>query len=275
MGISENPFTFGGQWGVMQEPGTSLYYMRFRYYDSASARFLSRDPIRSRSPFRVNPYQYARENPVSYGDPTGLLETLIEYNGTNYWAKEYDNGYGFRTEDGTGVYIPKNPRPRPKPKKSEPAKKGEIRFYRFGAGFFDENMTGTYQPYDIALFPPWWQPPPAGPPPPAGGPPSRPGDCPKTTDRKPAGAKSGPASGAKAPNTIRGVEPDDEEEDDAEEEPEEAGNGILFGSATFDPSAGDVDPAGAQWFSRPPRSCNSPLDNDLFNAYEAWLQTRR
>ena len=71
-GATDNPFTFQGRWGVMQESGTSLYYMRFRYYDSAMARFLSRDPVRSLDARAINPYQYVEANPLSYADPTGL-----------------------------------------------------------------------------------------------------------------------------------------------------------------------------------------------------------
>ena len=71
-GTTDNPFTFEGRWGVMQEPGTSLFYMRFRYYDSASARFLSRDPFPSLDPRQINPYQYAAGNPLVLMDPMGL-----------------------------------------------------------------------------------------------------------------------------------------------------------------------------------------------------------
>ena len=69
---TDNPFTWQGQLGVMQEPGTKLYYARFRYYDGSTQRFLSRDPLFSPSPREVNPYQYAAGNPVANGDPTGL-----------------------------------------------------------------------------------------------------------------------------------------------------------------------------------------------------------
>src|SRR5207302_9463406 len=64
-GSTVNPFTWLGQWGVMQEGSTGLYYMRFRYYDSATARFLSRDPIPQLEPRAINPYQYATANPLS------------------------------------------------------------------------------------------------------------------------------------------------------------------------------------------------------------------
>jgi RHS repeat-associated protein len=72
VGSTDNPFTFQGQWGVMQESGTSLYYMRFRYYDSTSARFLTRDPMRSIEPKLINPYQYAAGDPIGKTDPLGL-----------------------------------------------------------------------------------------------------------------------------------------------------------------------------------------------------------
>jgi RHS repeat-associated protein len=70
--LEENPFTWQGRFGVMQEPGTKLYYARFRYYDAATARFLSRDAVLSAAPKEINPYQYAGGNPLGGGDPTGL-----------------------------------------------------------------------------------------------------------------------------------------------------------------------------------------------------------
>jgi RHS repeat-associated protein len=75
-GTFDNPFTFGGALGVMREGGTGLYYMRARYYDSRTARFISVDPlwpdfleIKS-----LNPYEYGAQNPLRYSDPTGNKE---------------------------------------------------------------------------------------------------------------------------------------------------------------------------------------------------------
>ena len=70
-GSTPNPFTWLGAFGVMQESSTGLYYMRARYYDPATARFLSPDPIISANPMRANPYQYALGNPVRISDPDG------------------------------------------------------------------------------------------------------------------------------------------------------------------------------------------------------------
>lgn len=69
---TKNSFTWQGRWGVMQEPGTSLFYARFRYYDSSTARFLSRDPVFSLAPTEMDPYQYASGDPVANTDPAGL-----------------------------------------------------------------------------------------------------------------------------------------------------------------------------------------------------------
>jgi RHS repeat-associated protein len=54
------------------DPETSLYNYRARYYDPASGRFLSEDPLR----FRAWPdfYSYVSNSPVSFIDPTGLKQ---------------------------------------------------------------------------------------------------------------------------------------------------------------------------------------------------------
>lgn len=51
---------------------TELHYNSFRYYDAASARFCSQDPIGLWS--GENPFQYAA-NPVNWVDPFGLAKT--------------------------------------------------------------------------------------------------------------------------------------------------------------------------------------------------------
>jgi len=73
-GSVDNPFTWQGQFGVMKEGDSGLYYMRARYYDSVSARFISRDPVKSIGPRSINPYQYAAGNPMINIDPLGLRD---------------------------------------------------------------------------------------------------------------------------------------------------------------------------------------------------------
>ena len=50
---------------------TGLYYYRARYYDPATGRFLSEDPIRFRA--GVDFYRYVDNGPLNYRDATGLL----------------------------------------------------------------------------------------------------------------------------------------------------------------------------------------------------------
>lgn len=70
-GATDNPFTWMGKFGVVQEGTTSLYYVRARYYDSVTAKFLSPDPIFIPSPQDINPYQYADNDPLNRTDPFG------------------------------------------------------------------------------------------------------------------------------------------------------------------------------------------------------------
>jgi RHS repeat-associated protein len=73
-GSSDQPFTFVGQWGVRQEGSSgTFYHMRARYYDANTTRFVSREPLwpRTGEPWAINPYTYARNEPVSWIDVTG------------------------------------------------------------------------------------------------------------------------------------------------------------------------------------------------------------
>lgn len=74
-GDIDNLFTFQGAFGVMQEGDSGLYYMRARYYDARTGRFISRDPVAFVDPRRINPYQYALGNPMRFTDPSGLTPT--------------------------------------------------------------------------------------------------------------------------------------------------------------------------------------------------------
>jgi RHS repeat-associated protein len=69
-GALNNHFTCQGQLGVMDDGG-GRYYLRARYYDCRTSRFLSADPQKSAHPKLINPYQYAALNPVSNVDPRG------------------------------------------------------------------------------------------------------------------------------------------------------------------------------------------------------------
>ena len=66
-----NPFTYVGAYGVMYEGG-GIYFMKNRYYDAATGRFLQKDPI-ALAGGQTNLYAYAGNNPVTGIDPSGLL----------------------------------------------------------------------------------------------------------------------------------------------------------------------------------------------------------
>ena len=72
-GPNPQPFTFLGQYGVRQEDTGGIYQIKSRYYDAATARFLSRDPSWPQLTAwdGLNPYLYARANPVMYHDVSG------------------------------------------------------------------------------------------------------------------------------------------------------------------------------------------------------------
>lgn len=65
-----NPFTFVGQFGVIDE-GNGLYSMRNRWYDPALGRFTQPDPL-GIGGGDANLYRYVWNAPVNYTDPLGL-----------------------------------------------------------------------------------------------------------------------------------------------------------------------------------------------------------
>ena len=68
-GVLANPFTYVGAYGVMDE-GQGLYFMKHRYYDALTGRFLQKDPLGFRG--GTNLYAYVNNNPVNFKDPEGL-----------------------------------------------------------------------------------------------------------------------------------------------------------------------------------------------------------
>ena len=95
-GDSPQPFTYIGQHGVLAQTD-SLYCMRARYYDAATMRFLSKDPVWPdiSSPQTINPYQYALNNPLTWSDPSGLYFTDEQLNARA-------GGYGGRSKASSG-----------------------------------------------------------------------------------------------------------------------------------------------------------------------------
>jgi len=78
-GSTENPFTFVGRYGVMDE-GDNIFYMRARFYDAKAGRFLNEDPI-GFAGGGLNLYEYVGGNPIMGIDPSGLEEIISRKNG--------------------------------------------------------------------------------------------------------------------------------------------------------------------------------------------------
>jgi RHS repeat-associated protein len=75
-GVTSNSYLFAGQ---QRDASLGLDYLRARYYDPATGRFVSRDafPGFEEQPLSLNKYLYALANPVNRTDPSGNF-TLVE-----------------------------------------------------------------------------------------------------------------------------------------------------------------------------------------------------
>ena len=64
--------------GEQFDADLGLYYLRARYYNAATGRFLSRDPEDGKpvDPQSLHKYLYAGGDPVNMVDPTGRVDTI-------------------------------------------------------------------------------------------------------------------------------------------------------------------------------------------------------
>ena len=68
-GSQDNSFTFTGE---QTDPSTGLEYLRARYYDPQTGRFVSRDPLNANPWWSGQPFDYVEADPVNSSDPVGL-----------------------------------------------------------------------------------------------------------------------------------------------------------------------------------------------------------
>tara|TARA_R110002110_G_scaffold43803_1_gene135614 strand:- start:9555 stop:18386 length:8832 start_codon:yes stop_codon:yes gene_type:complete len=71
-GVGDTPYGFAGEW---QEEAEGLVFLRARFYDPETGRFISRDPFAGTpyDPVSLHRYLYANANPIMNTDPTGEL----------------------------------------------------------------------------------------------------------------------------------------------------------------------------------------------------------
>ena len=107
-GATPNNYLYRGE---QYDPDLGLYYLRARYYNPATGRFLSVDPLADEGQRR---YEYAAANPVDGMDPNGS-EALIEYALVPHifppvWIP---NWCGLSGTNPMGGYLPCKPPPCP------------------------------------------------------------------------------------------------------------------------------------------------------------------
>ncbi|MBI2011746.1 hypothetical protein HYS91_03180 [Candidatus Daviesbacteria bacterium] len=59
--------------GEQLDPESSLYFLRARYYDPSTGRFITKDPVKGvlSYPQTLSPYAYVGNNPINRSDPSG------------------------------------------------------------------------------------------------------------------------------------------------------------------------------------------------------------
>lgn len=78
-GNVDNPFRYSG---YEFDDETNLYYLKSRFYDSETARFMQEDTYRGdpSDPLSLNLYVYCANNPIIFWDPRGYAYCGTDYN---------------------------------------------------------------------------------------------------------------------------------------------------------------------------------------------------
>ncbi len=113
---TSNPFKYVGRYGVMSDD-TDLHYMRARYMDSRSGRFMSEDPV-----WHENLYPYSDNNPIVLIDYSGRttysltleVDAFLGFGGgldigLTYDDEKKDVSINIGGEGGVGVYAGMGP----------------------------------------------------------------------------------------------------------------------------------------------------------------------
>jgi RHS repeat-associated protein len=94
-GTGETDYAFTGEW---QSASTNLVYLRARFYQPSTGRFLNRDKWEGepKQPKTFNYWNYAESNPIKYTDPTGMY-VYDRYKAVTY-ALSWDHQSGIDPE---------------------------------------------------------------------------------------------------------------------------------------------------------------------------------
>jgi len=96
-------FTFQEQ---QKDRETNLTYLRARYYDPTTGRFISKDPVEGikTNPQSQNGYSYAHNDPVNLSDPSGEFIPLLIGGALLVWSA-YDVSQGILNCDSTQATL--------------------------------------------------------------------------------------------------------------------------------------------------------------------------
>jgi RHS repeat-associated protein len=97
-GSITNPFRYTAR---EMDSETDTYYYRARYYDQNIGRFISEDPTRFKA--GIDFYRYVFNNPVRFGDPSGLDVQVCYY---PFGGPFGHTGFGVSGESGTQGFYP-------------------------------------------------------------------------------------------------------------------------------------------------------------------------
>jgi RHS repeat-associated protein len=111
----KNPFRYRGYY---YDTETGLYYLKSRYYDSETCRFINMDSVEYADPsylHGLNLYAYCNNNPIMYVDPngnsffafliTGLVVGAIAGLCATVYSDYKDDGAVFNGSVSAGAYV--------------------------------------------------------------------------------------------------------------------------------------------------------------------------
>jgi RHS repeat-associated protein len=84
-GTPQGSFGFAGE---QHDPAAGLTFLRARYYDPSTGRFLTRDPYPAYAsvPSTLHRYAYVGNNPVNWVDPSGLRRAMGAGRSSRSWT---------------------------------------------------------------------------------------------------------------------------------------------------------------------------------------------